>query len=80
MLQRSAIILMPDDTQKTGEQKPLMLLNVLGTPLLKWLTESLSQQGVLRFFLAAPANWLDAAAACFPKANCGRTAPPARSS
>ncbi len=67
MLQRSAIILMPDDTQKTGEQKPLMLLNVLGTPLLKWLTESLSQQGVLRFFLAAPANWLDAAAACFPK-------------
>ena len=67
MNQRSAIILMPDDTVKTGEQTPLMLQNVLGTPLLKWLTESLAQQGVVRFFLAAPDKYCDDAAGCFPK-------------
>lgn len=67
MNQRSAIILLPDDTHKTGEKLPLMLQRILGAPLLKWLTESLKQQGVLRFFLAAPAEYCDAAAACFPK-------------
>lgn len=67
MNQRSAILLLPDDTQKTGERTPLLLQNILGTPLLKWLTESLWQQGVIRFFLAAPEEFCDAAAACFPR-------------
>ena len=67
MAERSAIIFLPDDTQKTGETKPLMLLNILGTPLLRWLTENLFQRGVSRFFLAAAGPYSDAAAACFPK-------------
>lgn len=67
MTPRSAIIFLPDDTRKTGEQKPLMLLGILGTPLLRWLAESLRQWGVVRFFLAAAERFCDEAAACFPK-------------
>lgn len=67
MTPRSAILFLPDDTPKTGEQKPLMLLRILGTPLLRWLTESLYQQGTQRFFLASAERWCGEAAACFPK-------------
>lgn len=67
MAQRSAIIFLPDDTQKTGDPRPLMLQNILGTPLLRWLTEALQQQGVTRFFLAAAGKFCDEAARCFPK-------------
>ena len=66
MAERSAIIFLPDDTQKTGEQTPLMLLNILGTPLLRWLTENLFQRGVTRFFLAAAEPYSELASRCFP--------------
>ena len=66
MGQRSAIIFLPDDTQKTGDRRPLMLQRICGAPLLAWLAEALHEQGLTRFFLACAETYRDEAAACFP--------------
>ena len=67
MTQRSAILFLTDDTARTGAQKPLLLQNACGAPLLRWLTETLLRAGIGRFFLAADAKYCDEAEACFPK-------------
>lgn len=62
----SAIIFAPDDTAKTGAAMPTMLLPVLGCPLLRWLSASLSAGGIRRVFLVCHARYAEAARACFP--------------
>lgn len=62
---RSAILFLPDDTKKTGSQKPLFLQNLCGTPLLKWLTYALQNAGVCRVFLACSQTFLAQAEMCF---------------
>lgn len=47
----SAVVFIPDDTAKTGYSRPMMLQNIMGTPLLSWLASSLIAGGVGRFFM-----------------------------
>ena len=63
---RSVLLFLPDDTQKTGNGKPLFLQNVCGVPLLKWLAYALLENGVTRAFLACKPDSIEQAAACFP--------------
>ena len=37
----SAVIFVPDDTNKTGYSRPLMLSRIMGSPLLSWLVSAL---------------------------------------
>jgi len=62
----SAVVFIPDDTAKTGYSRPMMLQPMMGTPLLSWLTASLSAGGVGRFFLVCHERFLSASRACFP--------------
>ncbi len=63
----SAVLFLPDDTQKTGATRPLMLSRIMGSPLLSWLVSSLAQRGAGRFFLVCHDRWLEEAKACFPE-------------
>lgn len=66
MLGLSAVIFVPDDTPKTNFPKPLMLQNVLGAPLLRWLADSLYVSGVERFFLVCHDRYKKEALSCLP--------------
>lgn len=66
MLGLSAVIFVPDDTAKTGLPQPLLLQNVLGAPLLAWLTDSLYNDGIGRFFLVCHDKYVKQACACLP--------------
>lgn len=66
MLGLSAVIFVPDDTAKTGYPQPLMLQSVLGAPLLRWLAETMFEDGVQRFFLVCHDRWAEQARACLP--------------
>lgn len=63
----SAIIFVRDDTSKTGYSYPLMLHNILGTPLLSWLVSSLVASGCGRFFLVCHEQYHNRATPCFPE-------------
>ena len=62
----SAVVFIPDDTAKTGYSRPMMLQNIMGTPLLSWLASSLMAGGVGRFFLVCHERFKREARACFP--------------
>jgi len=62
----SAILLIPDDTGRTGASRPLMLQRVMGTPLLSWLAASLQGHGLRRCLLLCPDAWLETAKAALP--------------
>lgn len=66
MLGLSAVIFVPDDSAKTGLPQPLLLQNVLGAPLLAWLTDSLYNDGIGRFFLVCHDKFVEQACACLP--------------
>lgn len=66
MVGLSAVIFVPDDTSRTGCARPMLLQNLMGTPLLAWLVDSLSAGGVERFFLVCAPGDRDDARACFP--------------
>ena len=66
MLGLSAVIFVPDDTAKTGLPQPLLLQNVLGAPLLAWLTDSLYHDGIGRFFLVCHDKYVEQACHCLP--------------
>ena len=66
MAGRSAVLILPDDTRRTGGKLPLLLQPVLGVPLLKWLAAALERADVTRFFLISAPEWEKAAEACFP--------------
>ena len=40
MPELSAVVFVPDDTAKTGYSRPMMLQNIMGTPLLSWLSNA----------------------------------------
>ncbi len=63
---QSCVIFLTDDTAKTGLNKPLMLQNIMGTALLSWLSLSLKEKGVSRFFLLCPEQYREEALRCFP--------------
>ena len=67
MLGLSAVFFVPDDTAKTAYPQPLMLQPVLGAPLLRWLAETMYEDGVQRFFLVCHDRWAEAARACLPQ-------------
>ena len=67
MAAKSAVIFIPNDAAKTGIARPLMLQRVMGTPLLRWLTEALRFCGVSRWFLVCRESFLEEARACFPE-------------
>ena len=50
-----------------NSRRPLMLETVLFCPILTWMSEKLLAEGVRRFFVAAPPQWAEEAAACFPQ-------------
>ena len=60
----SAVIFVPDDTAKTGS--PLPMLSILGAPLLSWLSHSLYDSGIGRFFLVCHERYAAEALACLP--------------
>ncbi|MGO5114097.1 UDP-N-acetylglucosamine diphosphorylase [Candidatus Avoscillospira sp. LCP25S3_F1] len=62
----SAVIFVPDDTNKTGYGRPLMLSRIMGSPLLSWLVSALIARGAGRFFLVCHEQWATEARACFP--------------
>ena len=62
----SAVVFVPDDTVKTGFSRPMMLQNIMGTPLLSWLASSLIAGGVGRFFLVCHERFKREARQCFP--------------
>lgn len=62
----SCVIFLSNDTGKTGHKLPLMLQNIMGTPLLTWLTGRLAENGCRRFFLLCPEEFLPQAETCFP--------------
>lgn len=62
----SAVVFIPDDTGKTGYSRPMMLQNIMGTPLLAWLASSLIDGGVGRFFLVCHDRFRRDVRACFP--------------
>ena len=62
----SAVIFVPDDTNKTGYGRPLMLSRIMGSPLLSWLVSALIARGAGRFFLVCHERWAGEARACFP--------------
>ena len=66
MPDRSAVLFLPDDADRIGSERPLMLHRVLGAPLLSWLSHALRRAGISRFFLVCPAALLAEARACFP--------------
>lgn len=63
----SCVILLTDDTVKTGYQKPMFLQNIMGAPVLSWLTASLAETGCGRFFLLCQEKFRAEASACFPQ-------------
>ena len=63
---QSAILLISDDTGRTGASRPLMLQRIMGTPLLCWLTASLQGHGLRRCLLVCPERWLETAKSCLP--------------
>ena len=67
MISKSAILLIHDDTARTGLPRPLMLQRIMGTPLLCWLTASLQGHGLTRCLLVAPEAWLETAKASIPE-------------
>jgi bifunctional UDP-N-acetylglucosamine pyrophosphorylase/glucosamine-1-phosphate N-acetyltransferase len=62
----SAVVFIPDDTAKTGYSRPMMLQNIMGTPLLGWLVSSLIAGGVGRFFLVCHERYKREVRALFP--------------
>ena len=62
----SAVIFLPDDTSKTGYGRPMLLQNLMGTPMLSWLVDSMSAGGVERFFLVCRPQNAAEAKRCFP--------------
>lgn len=62
----SVILFLPDDTHKTGNQEPLFLQKISGTPLLKWLAYGLRAEKFSRVFLACKPEHSVQAIACFP--------------
>lgn len=62
----SAVVFIPDDTAKTGYSRPMMLQNIMGTPLLSWLVSALLSGGVGRFFLVCHERFRREVRACFP--------------
>lgn len=67
MTESSAVIFIPDDTQKTGLEIPLFLFPTMGSPLLAWVVSSMQEAGCRRCFLACPKTFVSQAKACFPR-------------
>ena len=62
----SCVVFVPDDTVKTGYSRPMMLQNIMGTPLLAWLVHALREGGAERFFLVCHERFKREVRACFP--------------
>lgn len=62
----SAVIFIPDDTAKTGFPQPMMLQSVHGATLLSWLSDSLFDSGIGRFFLVCHDRYAEQARKCLP--------------
>lgn len=75
MSNRSAIIYLCDDRDTTGLKKPLMLMNLTGSPLLAWMVRLMRDSGYTRFLLASQPEFLPEAEACFPQGMCVTTGP-----
>jgi NDP-sugar pyrophosphorylase family protein len=63
----SAVIFVPEDMSKHGYAHPMMLQPVQGAPLLRWLSYSLYENGVERFFLVCRETYMAQARACLPE-------------
>ncbi len=63
---RSAVILIPNDSARTGRSRPMLLSRVMGAAALRWLTDALTQRGVHRYFLVCQDRYLNEAKLCFP--------------
>ena len=66
MADLSAVLILTDDTSKTGSCKPMMLQNIMGVPVLSWLTAELTANGWGRFFFICPETYRAEAEGCFP--------------
>ncbi len=65
-MELSAVIFIPDDTAKTGFPLPTMLQKVHGYALLAWLSETLYESGIGRFFLVCHDRYVKMAKDCLP--------------
>lgn len=63
----SCVIFITENSGKSGFTKPLMLQNIMGTPLLHFLAKSLTEMGMKRFFLLCPEKYREEALSCFPQ-------------
>ena len=78
MAELSAIVFVPDDTAKTGLARPMMLQNIMGTPVLSWLASALEAGGVGRVFMVCHERFKREVRACFAQ-NMDLRCPPADS-
>ena len=78
MAELSAIVFVPDDTAKTGLARPMMLQNIMGTPVLSWLASALEAGGVGRVFMVCHERFKREVRACFAQ-NMDFRCPPADS-
>ena len=62
-MQHSVVIFLTAE----GDALPLMLQNVMGTPLLSHLASAMAERGTARFFVACRAAQIDRVKACFAK-------------
>ena len=63
----AAVILISNDSNRTGLDTPLMLARVLGAPALSWFMSALVRRGVSRCLLVAPERYLSEAKLCVPE-------------
>ena len=68
MAVRSAVIFVPDDTGKTGYERPSVFVGAdsMGVPMLSWPVVSLLASGVSRYFLVCLDAHRAEAKNCFP--------------
>lgn len=66
MTSHSAVIFVPDDSAHHRIPRPLMLQRIMGIPLLRWLSASLTGYGISRCFLVCGEAFAEQAKACFP--------------
>lgn len=60
-----AVVLVLRDPD-SPQNEPLMLKTMLFSPAARWLSMSLEQFGIQRFFVVSEPDWIDRTAACFP--------------
>lgn len=64
---QKAVFFMEEELAAPACLRPLMLEAVLSRPILSWMSEKLTTDGVQRFFIVCDPEFAEEAKACFPE-------------